>query len=137
MPEEHYTYRPNDSVRTFGEQMTHIGMSTSMILHKFIEGEDMKMDMEENSKLEKSIGKSKEETIKLLNNTFDDTINSLEKMDENELSKTFVFIFAPNMPEYSNEQGFMGLRDHITHHRGQAIIYLRMKGLKVPYYKGF
>jgi hypothetical protein len=39
--------------------MTHIGMSTSMILHKFIKDENMKMDMEENSNLKKVLGNQK------------------------------------------------------------------------------
>ncbi len=137
MPAEYYKYRPTDSVRTFGEQMTHIGMSTSMILHKFIKGEEMKMDMEANHKLEKSIGASKEQTIKLLNNAFDDAIKSVRDMDDKGLNNTFVFPFAPDKPELTNEQGFLFLRDHITHHRGQAIIYLRMKGIKPPQYSGF
>lgn len=137
MPAENYNYKPTDSVRTFGEQMAHIGMSTSMILHKFIKGEDMKMDMEEGAKLEKSVGASKEETIKLLNSAFDDAINSLKKMNQSELDETFVFIFSPDKPEFSNQQGFLFLRDHITHHRGQAIIYLRMKGIKAPGYRAF
>ncbi|MCF6224646.1 MAG: DinB family protein [Flavobacteriaceae bacterium] len=137
MPAEDYAFKPSDSVRSFGEQMAHIGMSTSMILHTFIKGEEMKMDMAEMGKLEKSIGASKEKTIKLLNNAFDDAINSLKKMDQNELNKTFVFIFSPDKPEFTNEQGFLFLRDHGTHHRGQAIIYLRMKGIKAPGYRAF
>ena len=137
MPADNYKYRPTDSVRTFGEQMTHIGMSTSMILHKFIKGEEMKMDMEANQKLEKSIGASKEQTIKLLNNAFDDAIKSVKDMDGKGLNNTFVFPFSPDKPELTNEQGFLFLRDHITHHRGQAIIYLRMRGIKPPPYSGF
>ena len=137
MPAEHYKFRPSDSVRTFGEQMVHIGMSTSMILHKFIKGEDLKMEMSEVAKLEKSLGASKEETIKLLHSAFDDAIASLKKMDQQELDKTFVFVFVPSKPEMTNQQGFLFLRDHVTHHRGGAIIYLRMKGIKPPGYRPF
>jgi len=137
MPAEDYGFKPSDSVRSFGEQMTHIGMSTSMILHTFIKGEEMKMDMAEMGKLEKSIGASKKETIKLLNSAFDDAIASLNKMDQSDLDKTFVFIFSPDKPEFTNQQGFLFLRDHGTHHRGQAIIYLRMKGIKAPSYRAF
>ncbi|MDH3322935.1 MAG: DinB family protein [Flavobacteriaceae bacterium] len=137
MPAEHYTFRPHDSIRSFGEQMAHIGMSTSMILHKFIKGEEMKLDMAEGAKIEKSVGASKEETIKLLHSSFDDAIASLKKMNQSELDKTFVFIFDPNKPEFTNEQGFLFIRDHVTHHRGQAVIYLRMKNIKPPSYRPF
>jgi hypothetical protein len=44
MPAEKYTYRPSDSVRSFGEQMAHIGMSTKFILKVFVKGEELKFD---------------------------------------------------------------------------------------------
>ena len=28
-------------------------------------------------------------------------------------------------------------RDHVTHHRGQMVVYLRLKGLEPPQYVGF
>ena len=29
------------------------------------------------------------------------------------------------------------MTDHLTHHRGQAILYLRLRGIKPPSYRGW
>jgi uncharacterized damage-inducible protein DinB len=137
MPEDKYSYRPNDSVRSFGEQMAHIGMSSQFIHNTFILGEEMKGDPAELSKMVKQIGASKEETIKTLEASFDQIISSLKGMDEEGLQSKFVFFFAPNKPEFSKEEGFIFIRDHITHHRAQAIVYLRMNDLVPPDYRAF
>ena len=38
MPAEDYTFKPHDSVRTFGEQMAHIAMSSKLLNTMFIKG---------------------------------------------------------------------------------------------------
>nr|NIM13383.1 DinB family protein [Candidatus Aminicenantes bacterium]NIM80034.1 DinB family protein [Candidatus Aminicenantes bacterium]NIO82289.1 DinB family protein [Candidatus Aminicenantes bacterium]NIQ68157.1 DinB family protein [Candidatus Aminicenantes bacterium] len=37
----------------------------------------------------------------------------------------------------SKSQTFMTIRDHVAHHRGQMVIYLRLKGIKPPQYVGW
>lgn len=137
MPAEDYTFKPTDSVRTFGEQLAHIGMSTQFIHAFFIKGEQIEFDPVEAAKMEKQLGASKEECIKQINKSFDDIIAHLNAMDDAELQKTFVFAFSPDKPEFTNKEGYIFLRDHVTHHRGQAITYLRIKGHKPPQYKAF
>lgn len=136
MPADKYNFKPNDSVRSFGEQMAHIGMGNKMVLTIFIKGEEMNMDPEEGKKMEQKLGASKDECIKMLSKSFDDAIAALKSMDDKALQDKFVFIFSPEKPEYTKKEGFLFLRDHVTHHRGQAIIYLRMQGLKAPQYRG-
>jgi uncharacterized damage-inducible protein DinB len=137
MPEEKYTYRPTDAVRTFGQQMAHIGMSTKFILGVFIKGEELTFDPAETAKMEKQIGASKEECIKTIETAFDEVISTLKEMDDNSLQSKFIFLFSPEKPEFSKEDGFIFIRDHITHHRAQAIVYLRMNGLVPPGYRAF
>ncbi len=137
MPAEDYTFRPHDSVRTFGEQMAHIAMSSKLINSMFIKGEKVDFNPEEGAKMEKAVGVSKEECIKLLNSNFDEIIATIEGMSDEDLQATFIFGFAPDKPELTKEQGFLFMRDHITHHRGQAITTLRIKGHKAPQYRPF
>ncbi len=133
MPAEDYTFKATDSVRTFGEQMAHIGMSSQFILIKLLKGEEvLKSDF-----TEQEIGASKEKTIALINKSYDMLITSLKEMDNEELQEKFVLFFDPTLPEYTKLEGFVFLRDHITHHRGQAIVYLRMKGHKAPQFRAF
>lgn len=133
MPAEDYTFKTTDSVRSFGEQMAHIGMSSQFILVKLIKGEEV----EESTETEQEIGASKEKTMALITKSFDDIISSLNSMDEENLNEKFELLFLPEKPEYTKLEGFIFLRDHITHHRGQAIVYLREKGHKAPQYRAF
>ncbi len=58
---EDYTFKPHDSVRSFGEQMAHIGMSSKLMSTMFITGEKVDFDPAEGAKMEKMAGASKEE----------------------------------------------------------------------------
>ena len=137
MPAEDYTFRPHDSVRTFGEQLAHIGMSTQFLHTMFIKGEQMEFDPAEAAKMEKEVGASKEAVIEHINQSFDDAISTLEAMSSEDLAKTFVVPFIPGEPELNKEQGYLFIRDHITHHRAQAVTYLRIKGHVPPQYRPF
>jgi len=53
------------------------------------------------------------------------------------LSEKIIIDFIPGKPEFTKQEGFYFLRDHISHHRGQAIVYLRAKGQKAPQYRAF
>lgn len=137
MPAEDYTFRPHDSVRTFGEQLAHIGMSTQFLHSMFIKGEQMEFDPAEAAKMEKEVGASKEAVIQHINQSFDDAIATLEAMSSDDLAKTFVVPFIPGEPELTKEQGYLFIRDHITHHRAQAVTYLRIQGHVPPQYRPF
>ena len=137
MPAGDYNFKPHDSVRSFGEQMAHIALSSKLMNTMFIKGEKVDFDPVEGAKLEKSVGASKEECIQLLNANFDEIIATIEGMSDKDLQDTFVFGFAPNKPELTKEEGFLFIRDHITHHRGQAITTLRIKGHNAPSYRPF
>lgn len=137
MPAEDYTFTPHDSVRTFGEQLAHLSMSSKLLNSMFIKGEEVAFDPIEGEKMMKKVGASKEECIQVINASFDEVIATMEGMTEEDLQQTFVFGFAPDKPELTKEQGFLFIRDHITHHRAQAITYLRIKGHDAPQYRPF
>lgn len=138
MPEDKYTFRPHDSVRSFGEQMAHIGMSSKFLLGMFIKGEPMPTDPEvfaNIGKMEKEIGASKEACIKTLTEAFDALTAAYKTMSSENLEETFVIPFDPNQPSFTKEKGFQFIYEHIAHHRGQALVSLRMQGIKAPAYR--
>ncbi len=137
MPAEDFTFKPHDSVRSFGEQLAHIGMSTNFLNAMFIKGESIEFDPAAAAQMEQEMGASKEKVIENINASFDEAIATLESMSEDDLKQTFVFHFIPSKPELTKQQGFLFIRDHITHHRGQAIMYLRIKGHDAPQYRPF
>ena len=138
MPADNYNFRPHDSVRSFGEQMAHIGMSSKFLMGMFINGEPMPTDPEvfaNIGKMEKEMGSSKEACLTALNDTFDTLISTYESMDEESLKESFTIPFDPKQPKFSKEKGFQFINDHISHHRGQALVSLRMQGIKAPPYR--
>ena len=138
MPADKYNFRPHDSVRSFGEQMAHIGMSSKFLMEMFIKGEPMPTDPEvfaNIGKMEKEMGNSKEACIKALTETFDSIIAMHEGMDAESLKETFIIPFDPNQPKFTKEKGFQFINEHIAHHRGQALVSLRMQGIKAPAYR--
>ena len=108
-------------------------MSSTFILTKLIKGEELP----ESDITEQQIGASKDQTIGLITMTFDNIIATLNDRTEEQIYDTFVVFFLPDKPEMTKMEGFMFLRDHITHHRGQAIVYLRAKGHDAPTYRAF
>jgi len=140
MPEDKYTFKPSDSVRSFGEQMAHIGISSKFLLGMFIKGEPMPTDPEvfaDIGKMEKEMGASKTECIKSVTAAFDAIIATYESMNAEGLSETFSVPFdpSPEKPKFSKEKGFQFISEHIAHHRGQALVSLRMQGIKAPAYR--
>ena len=140
MPEDKYTFKPHDSVRSFGEQMAHIGMSSQFLLGMFINGEPMPTDPKvfaNIGKMEKEMGQSKEACIKSVTASFDAIIATYKSMNAESLGKTFTVPFdpSPEKPKFSKEKGFQFISEHIAHHRGQALVSLRMQGIKAPRYR--
>ena len=138
MPADKYTFKPHDSVRSFGEQMAHIGMSSKFLLGVFIKGEPFPTDpnvFAEIGKLEKEMGADKEKCIATLNTTFTAIKDTYKGMTEEQMKETFKVPFDPKQPEFSKKRGFGFIKDHMIHHRGQALVSLRMQGIKAPQYR--
>ena len=137
MPADKYTFRPHDSVRSFGEQMAHIGLSSKFLVGLFIKGEPMPTDPEvfaNIGKMEKEMGSSKEACIEAVSKTFDYILATYEEMDAERLQETFVIPFDPTPPTFSQEKGFQFIYEHTAPHRGQALVSLRMQGINSPPY---
>lgn len=113
MPTESYDFKPNDDQRTFAAQAYHIAYSIDYFKRALKEGASAKWAPgDENSK-------SKEELVKWATEQFDE-INAF--ILEQEASDAFT-------------GGVISFLDHNTHHRGQIVTYLRMKGITPPSYR--
>jgi len=137
MPADKYTFRPHDSIRSFGEQMAHLGMSTNFLTQMFINGDPMptQEDFAKFGKMEKEMATSKEAVTKAVSDGFDAMINAYSNMDEEGMKEKFTVFFDPKQPQFSKKEGFKFISDHIIHHRGQALVALRMQGIKAPDYR--
>jgi uncharacterized damage-inducible protein DinB len=68
--------------------------------------------------------------IATVNKTFEEAIKLLKDFDTTKLNDKLDYFGL----DRSKRQLFMLLADHITHHRGQMLVYLRLNGLVPPRY---
>lgn len=129
MPEKGYQYHPTKETKTFEEELTHM-VANMAFLQYYATGK--KVDFLEGFKKK---GKSKSETLSMLNKAFDAIAQQIEKIKDKEAGHSVRF-FAKNVA-MSKKGIYYLIRDHLTHHRGQLIVYLRLKGIKPPAYVGW
>jgi len=126
MPEEHYSFKPTPEIMSFGEQVVHTAGVTFWMISK-VKGESNP------GRGFKAKGKSKAEIIKFLKHSFDYMEKVLSGLNDKEASKKIHLWGDVNV---TKAQTFLLNRDHITHHRGAMVIYLRLKGIKPAEYRG-
>ena len=126
MPEDKYGFKPTEEVMSFAEQVLH-AIGGDFWFFATLKGE--KPPKPEDAL--KAEGKTKADIIKLVEesqaygdeffNGLNETIAHEEaKMGENTIAKWKLILFS---------------FDHITHHRGQLVVYLRLNGIKPPQYR--
>ena len=130
MPEDGMNYKPNADVRSFADQMLHIASAN----FAFSSAASGKANPYQGKDLEKMNElKTKAALTKLVMESYDFVISALNSTSEATFNdKVNFFKF-----ELTREQAFIKAFEHQTHHRGQATLYLRMKGVKPPAEKLF
>ncbi|ARN77226.1 damage-inducible protein DinB [Nonlabens spongiae] len=128
MPEEDYHYRTTADSNSFAEHLMHIGWAMDWHSQTLM-GERPARDWETDTLL-KVDNKTKEEMISTMSDAFDNTIRFLKEFDESRLGERLDYFGA----DRTKLQIMMLLADHITHHRGQMLVLLRLKGIKPPRY---
>jgi uncharacterized damage-inducible protein DinB len=126
MPDDKYGFKPTEEVFSFAEQLLHVAGSNYWFFAS-MKGEKTPQP-EEAFKPE---GKTKEDVIKMVEESFaygDGVVDGLTEeavheemtMGKNKLIMWKILLFCV---------------DHITHHRGQMVVYLRLNGIKPPQYR--
>ncbi|HET9487262.1 MAG TPA: DinB family protein [Chryseosolibacter sp.] len=128
MPPEHYSFRPDDDEMSFGEQLLHLsqnlGWLSSYYLNKKAENPVTKGDI----KLQ-----DKDSIIAVVSKAYDYALGVLKDFPPGRLRDKNQFFAGP----MNQVQIITLLNDHQTHHRGQLIVYLRMKKIRPPAYVGW
>lgn len=112
MPADSYDFKPNKDQRTFAAQAYHIAYSIDYFKRALSGPGAAWSPGDENSK-------TKDELVKWASEQFDEMTTLI-------LSKEASDPFTV---------GVMSFLDHNTHHRGQIITYLRLKGITPPTYR--
>jgi len=127
MPEEHYDFKPTKRQRSFKEQMLHIRDNINWIDQSYFSKSEETVDQQDGTDL------NKVKIIALLRNTFDTTYKDVETCSEIDLKESVRFFAGPK----SKLQIMNLLQDHVTHHRGQLLVYLNLKDITPPGYSGW
>lgn len=128
MPEDKYNFKSTPESLSFAENLLHIGYAADWHSQSLLggrESRDWKTDT-----VFKVSDKSKKEMISTINKTFDETISLIKEFDTTQLNDKLDYFGLTR----SKRQILLLLADHITHHRGQMLVYLRLNGLIPPRY---
>ncbi|MDY7396130.1 DinB family protein [Aureibaculum sp. 2210JD6-5] len=128
MPEDQYGFRATPESLTFAENLMHIGFAVDWHSQSLLGGREAREWKTDT--IFKVADKTKEEMIATIDKTFDEAIKLIKEFDTTKLNDELDY-FGLNR---SKRQIFLLLVDHITHHRGQMLVYLRLNGLVPPRY---
>ena len=125
MPADKYGFKPTEEVFSFAGQLLHLA-DTNYWVFSTIKGEKP-FRSEDDSKAE---GKTKEEVVKILEESFaygDDVISGF--------TDASIVEEVGGRRKLANWKRILFCAEHITHHRGQIVTYLRLNGIVPPKYR--
>ncbi|THU41080.1 DinB family protein [Niastella caeni] len=111
MPEKGYHFKPAGAGWNFGELMHHIAYGIQWWQDNYVTGNKTGWDPPPTKN-------NKQEIVAYLTWAYDTLQKTLRQQPLNDQSKN----------------GVHATIDHITHHRGQAVLYLRTNGIEPPEY---
>lgn len=125
MPADGYTFKATPEVRTFAQQMLHI-VDAAYFFIPTASGKASPLG--NNASAEKTVAQTKEATTKAVMDSYDFTISAIEAMTPAQMQETATIANNQITKALILAKAF----EHQTHHRGQATVYLRLKGVTPP-----
>jgi uncharacterized damage-inducible protein DinB len=121
MPPDQYAFRPHPDSMTFGQLMSHIATTN----YQFCAG------LKDSAPPALPSPTDKDATVKFLSDSFEYCSAVIPSLTEEQLTT------AHNSPDghLPGREILLAMYVHVAHHRGQAEIYLRDKGIKPPQYR--
>lgn len=126
MPEENYDFKPTEREMTFGKQLLHIKANIDWLSSTYF-SDAPKKEKETEAKLTKA------QIIAELEKSFSQAYQLISKTSATTLNDKVDFFAGPK----TKFQILNLLQDHVTHHRGQILVYLNLNGVKPPKYIGW
>ncbi|MEH6745297.1 MAG: DinB family protein [Maribacter arcticus] len=128
MPEEKYDYKATEESLSFSENLMHIGFALDWHSQSLIG--DRAARVYQTDTVFKPANKTKAEMMARIDQTFTEAITVLKDFEPAQLNDELDY-FGLNR---SKRQIVMLLADHITHHRAQMLVSMRLNGLVPPRY---
>ncbi len=132
MPAEGYSFKPVAEIRSFEEQMLHMAQGNIGLVANGTGAERIYTEIQ-NFEKEESF-KGKENVTRITTEVYDWVIEGIKNMD---MSKADEVVGPNDQFSFPRMEWIKKGFEHQTHHRGQATIYLRLKGIAPPAEKLF
>lgn len=129
MPGDKLNYRPHDSIRTFAEQIVHIGISSELITNLFLKDIPRPQNIPE-VKVEEM---NKEELKAYVKARLEVARANIAGMSDEELLHEEVKSYLDH--KMTRLEGMMFAHDHLTNHKAKANLYIRIAGIRPPHYR--
>lgn len=126
MPETAFDFKPTEREMTFAAQLAHINQNINWLTTTYLVGETFE-------KAPFNATLTKKELIAQLETSFNNTTLAIKSLKSEDLT-TKVDFFAG---EKTKLHILNLLQDHVTHHRGQLLVYLNLNDIKPPRYVGW
>ncbi|PNQ73306.1 damage-inducible protein DinB [Hanstruepera neustonica] len=128
MPEDQYTFKATPKSMNFAEHLMHISWAMDWHSQSLMGGRKAR-DWNTDTELQVA-DKTKKEMIDKIDETFNKTIDFIKNFDVDRLGERLDYFGQSR----TKRQILLLLTDHITHHRAQMLVYMRLNGLKPPRY---
>ena len=125
MPEKYYDFKPVPEEMSFRQQLLHIAENIEWLSSTYL-------FVAEKNEIDTSV-KSKAAVIKILSDAYDMGTAAHHNLSGKQLDEVVKFFAGP----MTRRQILILMHDHQTHHLGQLIVYVRLKGIKPPDYVGW
>ncbi|GAA4455554.1 hypothetical protein GCM10023189_23470 [Nibrella saemangeumensis] len=129
MPESEYGFKPTPEEMTFAEQLMHIAWVIDWHAFSKADGQEYRPRLND-FKVE---GRTKKEMIEMVNREFNRAAELVRSLDPARLDQTGSYAKFTR----TRRQFLLLMTDHVTHHRAQMLVYLRLKGIVPPKYIEF
>ncbi len=126
MPAEAFDYKPTQEQKSFQEQIIHSCSNMIWLSSSYLGGNKEGIDLKQENL-------TKAEIIDLVKTCFQRSRAAAANLKPEELEEKVSFFAGP----MTKRQILVLMNDHSTHHRAQMLVYLRLKGLTPPKYRGW
>ncbi|MGA2269713.1 MAG: DinB family protein [Bryobacteraceae bacterium] len=132
MPAESYNFRPNPEEMSFGQLMAHIGVANVGVcaLASGLPRPALPPKIAAWQKDSNKVDVDKDTAIAFLTDSFGFCNQALAAMTPDKLDA----LIGPQNRQMTGFEWLWAYFTHTAHHRGQAEVYLRVKGIKPPDY---
>jgi uncharacterized damage-inducible protein DinB len=130
MPEDGYSFKPTQEIRSFAQQMLHIADANYIFATVASDKPNpIGQTLASHDVNEKTVSPTKEAVTKTVMASYDWVITTLQNMTADQLQETTKFGKHDNI---TRSALYGKAFEHQTHQRGQTTIYLRLKGVTPP-----